>query len=246
MQSIGDNSTWETAHLVCSPHFNLETREVRSDAQGVLTMNEKFGPYSQQANLHPAQTGLLLSFAMVDFPNAGPKFGVGVMGSKAQAALIFGNAAINSIDVTGGAFTITPLPTEAIAESFITVLQSITKDYMSGKLGTAYVPGRLSQQALIFKSSRAYVAASTGLFAVLILMVLIAHFRHRKGEQFTLFRIAAALNGSEIPKEFARTWRGLEKLGLEHSEECLLSAIGEKVVVLENLKDGSGNALHLQ
>lgn len=244
LQIIGADSTWEMAHLVCSPHFSLETREARSDAQGVLTVNNESKHYSKQGNLHPAQTGLLLSFSMAEFPNAGPRFGVGLMGSKAQAALIFGNAAINNVNVSVGAFTITPLPTQEITQSFIAVLQSITKSYMSGALGTTYVPGRLSRQTLIFRSSMAYVAVSTGLFAILILMVLAAHFRGRKGEQFTLCRVAAALDGSEIPSEFARTERGLGAMEPEQLEEDLLCAIGKRVVVLT--RDDNGNTLHLR
>jgi hypothetical protein len=165
------------------------------------------------------------------------------MGSKAQAALIFGNDQINTINTTQGAFTITPLQNHTIAESYVRVLQSITKVqnfleiqasislirsqiYLSGKLGTAYVPGRLSKPALVFRSSMGnhsptfvlrlvithdaftgYTAVSSALFALLTLFIIWAHFRAGQGEQFTLTRIATALDKSDIPSQFGQMKR---------------------------------------
>jgi hypothetical protein len=101
---------------------------------------------------------------MVDFSDkGGPSFLA--LGSKAQAALLFGNDQINNVNTTLGAFTITPLQGQAIADSYVRLLQSITKVYMSGKFGTAYVPGRLSQSAVIFRS--AIGNESPGLFSSL-------------------------------------------------------------------------------
>ena len=156
----------------CSPHLTIETREARSDPQGILSVHASDKKYTKQGNLHPGQMGLLLSYSIADFADkSGPSLSVGTMGSKAQAVLIFGNDQINTINTTQGAFTITPLQNHTIADSYVRVLQSITKVdmdfleiqanillirlqiYMGGNLGTAYVPGRLSKPTLIFRSS---------------------------------------------------------------------------------------------
>ena len=155
----------------CSPHPTIETREARSDPQGILSVHGD-KKYTKQGNLHPGQMGLLLSFSIASFADkSGPSLSVGVMGSKAQAALIFGNDQINTINTTQGAFTIAPLQNHTIADSYVRVLQSATnvhmnfleiqanislirlQNYLRGTLGTAYVPGRLSKPALVFRSS---------------------------------------------------------------------------------------------
>jgi len=155
----------------CSPHLTIETREARSDPQGILSVHGDRN-YTKQGNLHAAQMGLLLSYSIADFASrSGPYFYVGSMGSKAQAALIFGNNQVNAINTTKGAFMITPLQNHTIADSYVRILQSAAnvdmnfleiqanisliklQIYMGGKLGTAYVPGRLSKPAMVFRSS---------------------------------------------------------------------------------------------
>lgn len=163
---------WTVWHATrCSPHSTIETREARSDPQGILSVHGD-KKYTKQGNLHPTQTAILLSRAFARFAvTSGPSLSVGDMGSKAQAELIFGYDQINTINTTRGAFTITPLQNHAIADTYSRILQSITKVrmnfleiqvsvvlirfkiYLSGKLGTAYVPGRLSKPALVFRSS---------------------------------------------------------------------------------------------
>ncbi len=110
----------------CSPHPTIETREARSDPQGILSVHGD-KKYTKQGNLHPGQMALLLSYSIADFAShSGPSLSVGNMGSKAQAALIFGNDQINTINTTTGAFTISPLQNRVIADSYIRVLQSTT------------------------------------------------------------------------------------------------------------------------
>ena len=75
--------------------------------------------------------GALLSFAVSGFADkSGPSLSVGSMGSKAQAALIFGNDQINTINTTKGEFTITPMQNRTITNSYVRVLQSTTNVYM--------------------------------------------------------------------------------------------------------------------
>jgi len=225
--------------------------------------------------------GLLLSYSMSGFADkSGPSLSVGSMGSKAQAALIFGNEQINTINTTNGVFTITPLQNHAIANSYVRVLQSTTnvhlnfleiqanlslirsQTYIGGKLGTAYVPGRLSKPALIFRSSMGnysptyflrlvitdgaftgYLAVSSALFALLTFFIIWAHFRAGKGEQFTLARIAIALDKSDIPSRFgemkreADETRGMGIANAGHWEEFFIQEYGKQIVTFDKSDD---------
>lgn len=52
----------------------------------------------------------------------------------------------------------------------------------------------------IFVSSLPHVIASTVLILLLLLMAVAAHFRPRKGDQFNLTNVAAALADSNLPE----------------------------------------------
>lgn len=86
---------------------------------------------------------------------------------------------------------------------------------------------------------------STGLFALLTLLVTGAHFRSGKGEQFTLSRIATALDKSDIPSQLAQIKRDAEPtralgtVDAGHSEENLLKDYGDRIVTLDNGGDGT-------
>lgn len=72
--------------------------------------------------------------------------------------------------------------------------------YVSGSLGTSYVPGRIATTQQIFVSSLSQVIASTALLSLLFVIAIIAHFRRGKGNSFNLTNIAAALADSEFPE----------------------------------------------
>lgn len=250
---------------MCSPHPTIETREVRSDNQGILTVFQDDKTHTKQENLKSAQTALMLSFAMSEFKSkAGPDFLS--FGSK---ALLFGYDQISNVNTSlefQGVYTLTPLQQNAIADSYVRVLQSITKVYMSGTFGTTYVPGRLSRPAVVFRSSigsyspfalklsthtwcplPGALGASTALFSLLTLLLLVANFRSGQGEQFTLSSIAAALNKSDIPSQFAQIKQdaGLTKVSgkgdMGHSEYWM-QGHGNTVVIFDK---NSGGTLRL-
>jgi len=67
-----------------------------------------------------------------------------------------------------------------IADSFC-----VGEGYLSGYLGSAFVPARLSNFEVVFVSSLPLVSVSTGAFMVLYILVGVLHLRG-KGEEFNL------------------------------------------------------------
>lgn len=72
--------------------------------------------------------------------------------------------------------------------------------YVTGSLGTSYVPGRIASVQQIFVSSMPHVIASTVFIIILFVMAIVAYFRRGKGDQFNLTNVAAALADSELPE----------------------------------------------
>ncbi|KAG6374862.1 hypothetical protein JVT61DRAFT_3589 [Boletus reticuloceps] len=68
-------------------------------------------------------------------------------------------------------------------------------------LGTAYVPGRISETE---PASIPNLAVASAGFALLAALIVLAHFRPSKGVQFTLVNVAAAVYGSELPEKFVQ------------------------------------------
>ncbi len=70
------------------------------------------------------------------------------------------------------------------------------------------------------------------------MFILWAHFRAGKGEQFTLARIATALDKSDIPSQFGRMKRE-ERRGEDagHWEENVIREYGERIVTLDKGDD---------
>ena len=125
---------------------------------------------------------------------------------------IFGKNAMASVNSTqlddiGDGDPMTKLAPQALSNItavYTTMVQAAAKVYMTGALGTAYVPGRINTSEVVFDSSLPHVIVSTFLFVILSLLVAIAHFRSGKEEPFTLLGVAAALHESGIPAQLAR------------------------------------------
>ena len=156
--------------------------------------------------------------------------------------MIFGIDRINAVNLTGGDTTLAPSPLTNITIAYTKLLQSSMKIFIGGKLGTTYVPGRVVKEIVVLRSSLPYVVASTVLFATLAILVLAAHLRTGKDEQFTLFSVAAALDTSGIPALFAQIKRdNTDQKGLVQGDE--VDVLGNRLLALG--KDGGGSVLHL-
>ena len=236
------------AFLHCLPHPTIATHEIRSDGKGTLTV-QRGGARSlrRQGNLEPSQAGMLLSAALMDFQeSAGPEYTITGLGTQAQMEFIFGKNQMASVS-SQTMITSEPVPVATLAPQslsditavYTTMAQAAAKVYMTGTLGTAYVPGRIGTSEVVFDSSLPHVIVSTFLFVVLSLLVLIAHFRSGKEGKFTLFGVAAALHRSDIPAQFAQM-KAVQGL----SEENLVASLGGRVVSMNKNEDNL-HSLHL-
>jgi len=104
--------------------------------------------------------------------------------------------------------TISLAPIEDITQGYTQILRSVAKSYLAGYLGTAYVPGRISESEIIFAASIPHLAVSSAVFVLLAALIILAQFRPGKGTQFTLVNVAAAVHGSELPAQFAQVKAG--------------------------------------
>jgi hypothetical protein len=178
--------------------------------------------------------------------NAGPQYPIYGLGTQAQMDFIFGKNQMASVSsqtvVTGEPVPMTTLAPQSLSDItavYTTMAQAAAKVYMTGTLGTAYVPGRIGTSEVVFDSSLPHVIVSTFLFIVLSLLVVVAHFRSGKEGKFTLFGVAAALHGSGIPAQFAQM-KAVQGL----SEENLITSLGGRVVSM-NKNGDDPHSLHL-
>ena len=236
------NQTYHAAILMCTPNYVMETREIRSDGQGGLAVIEDGRKLQKQGNLNPSQLGLLLNTALNQYQfSSGPQFQIQDSSTLGQMELLFGQDQVSNVNSTFGAqTTLKPLPGSNISDTYTTVVHAAVKVYLAGVTGTAYVPGRVATPMLVFGSSLPHIIVSTFLFASLSLLVIIAHFRRGKDNKFTLFGVATALQGSNIPMCFSQTrW---EQHGA--TEEELMKSLGNRIIVMSRNPDESA-VLHV-
>ncbi|KAJ8079720.1 hypothetical protein PM082_016541 [Marasmius tenuissimus] len=178
----------EFSVLMCRPKARIETREVKLDGGGGIVVTYRPG-LGRQGNLYDGQTALLLT--------QGPNSGYEGIGRTGQSCLFFGSNLQNS----SANLTIKPISIENKTIAYGFALQAELSSYLSGRIRSAYVPGRLQEVKLVFQSSLPQVIASTVLFGLTTLFVVVYHFRCYTGK-FTLFTVAATLARSDIPEVF--------------------------------------------
>ncbi|KAF8436820.1 hypothetical protein L210DRAFT_3505600 [Boletus edulis BED1] len=208
------DQTWSMATLVCKPNLTIETREVRSNGHGLLTVQSLPAgrQLTRQGNLNAIQTPPLFSIATKSLTQSagvltGKRQSYG-LGSQVQGQVLFGKTQFDNLPLIDAPFgtlvTIGPAPIEDITQGYAQVLQSSAKSYLAGYLGTAYVPGRISETEPVFAASIPNLAVASAGFALLAALIVLAHFRPSKGVQFTLVNVAAAVYGSELPEKFVQ------------------------------------------
>ncbi|KAH8102893.1 hypothetical protein BXZ70DRAFT_757390 [Cristinia sonorae] len=239
------DTVFDMAFLICNPNTDIETREVRNDGRGILTVFDTNYPI-RQGNLHPIQTNLMLSNVLSQLSDSGGPSVPGAyqLQSEAEARLIFGDNVPNLDSLpefaSGSVLTISPAPIENITEAYTRMLRSTSKLILSGVLSTAYVPGRLNNPQLIFTSSLPQVIISTILFVALCAMAAVSHFR-KEIPKFTLFSVAASLDGSNVPQVMGQI-RG--DAGPKAREPDMVATLGGRSVV--GYEGDGGVVLHLQ
>lgn len=226
--------------LTCSPNAAIETREVRHDGQGRLTVMDRQQP-TRQGNLDIDQVNEMLSTALSTlFADAGPDLGLGV-GSQGMMYLVFGPEGVQRALRATNLHTSTsndpsnlliwaPSPSKNITEVYAKLVNSAVKAWMGDQMGSAYVPAMIAEEKIVFSSSIPYIAASTVIFTILTVASITLYFRQHTS-QFTLSAVALSLNVSNLPS--------LTALALQDDVKPLVqyddvgdTLIGERVVSL--------------
>ena len=133
------DQTWSMAILTCIPNITIETREVRNDGHGMLSVQPLpagSSPLTRQGNLNPVQTTALFSIATMSLSvSAGALSGKRVeyspLGSQVQGDVLFGKAQFEGLPGTdapqGTLATISPAPIDDIIQGYTQILQSAAK-----------------------------------------------------------------------------------------------------------------------
>ncbi|KAL0574659.1 hypothetical protein V5O48_007306 [Marasmius crinis-equi] len=192
--SISKNlTTAKFSILVCQPRARIETREVILNGSGIAHVTTRTG-LGRQGNLHDVQTALLLSQSLSKYTSdSGPETSYRGIGKAGQVRMFFGSNMSNSTATP----IIKPLPVEDITNTYARIQQAAMVSYLSGKFGTAHVPGRFQTVKLVFQSSIPQVIASTVLFGLVTLFIDLCFFRSYT-EKFTLVAVSASLARSNI------------------------------------------------
>lgn len=247
--TFGQPQLWQIACLVCKPNAVIETREVRAEGGAMLSVQplNEGKQLTSQGNLFPRDTTTMLSIALSGMANGGPASYNATMGlgSQPQAKFLFGSKQVNSWpgvlaqDGSGSTFVNASfLPVANLSAGFGQMLQSASKAYLSGYLGAAYVPARLSALEVVFMSSLPLVLISTVTFLLLHILLGLLR-RQKKGEEFTLSNIARIIYGSNIPEEISLLAQELDDGTGKSVEQDVIEQIGDRTIVLQQHDDGS-------
>ncbi|KAG1766802.1 hypothetical protein EDD22DRAFT_877389 [Suillus occidentalis] len=243
-------SKFQFSFLVCKPNAVIETREVRAEGGAMLSVQplSEGKQFTRQGNLSPRDTTTMLSIALNSLSNTGPlNFSATMdLGSQPQIDFLFGSKQANSWPGTQAGSSsdnvnVTFLPVANLSTAFGQMLQSASKAYLSGYLGTAYVPARLSALEVVFMSSLPLVTISTATFLLLYILFGFLHLQKR-GQEFNLPNLARAVYGSNLPEEISRSAQEIDDG--KCSEEEVIERMDDRMVVLQRRADGS-SVLHI-
>ncbi|KIK33184.1 hypothetical protein CY34DRAFT_813805 [Suillus luteus UH-Slu-Lm8-n1] len=232
--TYGQSQSWQTAFLVCKPHAVIETPEPLSEGKQL----------TRQGNISPRDTTTMLSIALNSLANTGPvNFSATMgLGSQPQVDFLFGSKQVNSWPGTlagsgSDIVNVTFLPVANLSTAFGQMLRSASKAYLSGYLGTAYVPARLSALEVVFMSSLPFVIISTATFLLLYILFGFLHLQKR-GQEFNLPNLARAVYGSNLPEEISRSAQEIDDG--KCSEEEVIERMDDRMAVLQRRPDSSG------
>ncbi|CAE6514824.1 unnamed protein product [Rhizoctonia solani] len=192
---VGNVTVPETAEfsiLMCDPRLSVETREVRLDGSGKIAVMESSG-LTRQGNLHLAQTRLLVGKALEKLgSDSGPDTMFSGVGRATQIQMFFGSAENSTLTPV-----LTPQSIDRLTHGYMVAQQAAMRSYLSGRMSSSFVPGRMQEMTLVFTTSLPQVVVSTILFIMAAIFINICYLRSDT-EQFTLFSVAAALSNSNL------------------------------------------------
>ncbi|KAG7087197.1 hypothetical protein E1B28_013178 [Marasmius oreades] len=197
--------------LVCKPRAAVETREVRLDGNGGLEVSDRRG-LMRQGNLDDGQVSLLLGKSLVKYTtDSGPDTGYEGIGQAGQVRLFFGLNVWN--------WTATPVlkphSLQDITSTYRSAVQASMTSYLSGKISTSFVPGRIQSVKLVFTSSLPHVIVSTVLFGIVTIWIVVCYFRPHAAK-FTLVSVAAVLGQGSNVVEVCDSVSDSEEVAFKH------------------------------
>ncbi|KIJ24488.1 hypothetical protein M422DRAFT_785862 [Sphaerobolus stellatus SS14] len=222
--TIPDNETIQLIFLYCSPNTAVETRKIYSDGLGNLHL----GPKSivPQRNLDLDAVNFAISTALSTVDQAGPEEPFSttgplasgsapfIFGNELQFTLLFGEAdpsfLASPVSDWPSTFNFTLQSLHNITNGYTNIIRNSMKTFLSGSMGTKYVPGKIPQDVTVFTVSQPYLIASTVLYSILLVFTLVTRFR-RPVPQFTFVSVALALRGSNVPSILAGQGEELEE-----------------------------------
>ncbi|KAH8102892.1 hypothetical protein BXZ70DRAFT_757514 [Cristinia sonorae] len=225
---------YQVAFLVCSPNAEVTTREVRNDGRGRLTVSDLDFP--SQGNLLPSQTNVLFSNALSTVSFTGGELPNNLqpsLGTETQAALFFGLDTTN-LNTSTSIPPLKPLPLENITAGYARLLHSASKAFLGGGLSKANVPGCLATERVVFTSSLPQAIVSTVLF-LLLWAIAAASYLRSESPQFSLFSVAASLNGSDIPQVMGHIRSAAMP---DMNEKDMVAKLGARAVVATSRENG--------
>ncbi|KAF8636254.1 hypothetical protein AX16_011024 [Volvariella volvacea WC 439] len=233
------------ALLGCSPNLSIETVEIRNSGRSLTVFSPNNGQrFSPQENLDRHQGDFFFMSLFGELgDNAGPNIDVWRGQSLTQASLVFGwdqVRAYNRLNSSALPITWTPMPIANITEMYFKYVHSASQPYMTGTLGTAFVPGIISKPVISFTASRPHVVVSTILLMALNILNILAFFRSGKGEIFSLLRVARVLHVSNLPNDLARIIKEDWKEEGQGLERAFANASRNQVLVLDHKSEDSG------
>ncbi|CAE6429385.1 unnamed protein product [Rhizoctonia solani] len=230
--------TTEFSVLMCDPKLSVETREIRLDGSGKMTVMDDTG-LTRQGNLHLAQTRLLVGQSLQKFSSdSGPETQFFGIGRSAQIQMFFGP--VENVTLTP---ILKPRPVEELTHGYMVAQQAAMRSYLSGRMASGFVPGRMQEMTLVFTSSLPHVVVSTILFALVAVFINVCYLRSDT-EQFTLVSVSAALANSNVSRvcedvKYADRTRGALP------EDVALQTLESKTIRLVN-NGGPGHSLHME
>ncbi|KAF8652835.1 hypothetical protein AX16_004135 [Volvariella volvacea WC 439] len=220
---------YEVAFLACSPNFSIETVQVQTKGRDLTILPANTppiwdNPTSQvdQGNLNPTDAQLFFTKLFSLFGETGPTIIRERGGSVSNMlfSLIFGQEQV--------IWTPTPIPN--ITSMYARFLQSATKPYMTGLLGTEALPGITFTPSLAFTAHWPYAIASIILLTILNAVNILALFRSGKGEVFSLFTVARVLQNSNVQDEAVGFEEKNPKLEVEELEEAFEAELKDRIL----------------
>ncbi|KAH8824691.1 hypothetical protein DL96DRAFT_1614751 [Flagelloscypha sp. PMI_526] len=229
--------------IVCKPlEMEIQTRELHIDSKnGLVTFQPLAGDkaFKSQRNVDRTQAHLLFKAALDSLDKSGPVTAIEYQATRFELSIFFDGNTLkqwNRSDPTTSA-TLDFLPMQNVTENYASALSSAFRSYLAGQMGSTLVPARAFSPVIVFTASLPPLISSTILFFILSCLVFITHNRTGRGENFTLYTVAKALQ-QPLANQGSQAVAQNRAVVNKGEEEEVMDLIGNTPIML--LKDIEG------